>query len=70
MAVIMHDVIPWASVTAKPISWLLVAWGPFYQHGLTSILVWISNHMPNKVWDKIAYPFPKVNGAIIEFVYG
>ena len=66
----MHDVIPWASVTDKPILWLLVAWGLFYQHGLTSILVWISNHMPNKVWDKITYPFPKFNGAIIEFVYG
>ena len=66
----MHDVIPWASVTAKPIWWLLVAWGPFYLHGLTLILAWISNHMPNKVWEEITYPFPKFNVVTIEFVYG
>ena len=36
--------------------------GPFYYHGL----VWISNHMPNKLWDKITYPFPNFHGATIE----
>ena len=33
---------------------------PFYQHGWTVILAWISNHMPSKVWDEITYPFPKL----------
>ena len=27
--------------------------GPFYQHGLTLIQEWLSNHMPSKVWDEI-----------------
>ena len=26
-------------------------WGPFHWHGLTLIQAWISNHMPNKVWE-------------------
>ena len=33
------------------------AQGLCYYHGLTLIPAWISNHMPGKVWDKIAYPF-------------
>ena len=28
---------------------------PIYWHGLTLILTWISNHMPNKVWDEMIY---------------
>ena len=43
----------------------LYSWGPFYQHGLTSIPEWISNHMPNKVWDEITYPFPNFNGGTV-----
>ena len=27
--------------------------GPFYWHGLTLILAWISNYMHDKVWDEI-----------------
>ena len=34
-----------------------IAWGAFYQHGLTLIPVWISNHMPSKVWNEITDPF-------------
>ena len=30
---------------------------PFYQHGLTLIPVWISNHMPSEVWDEIISKF-------------
>ena len=30
--------------------------GLFYYHGLTLIPAWISNHMPNEVWDKITNP--------------
>ena len=33
-----------------------------YWHGLTLIPVWISNHMPSKMWDEITYPFPNFNG--------
>ena len=29
-----------------------------YWHGLTLIPAWISNHMPGKIWDEIAYTFP------------
>ena len=36
---------------------------PFYLHGLTLIPAWISNHMPDNVWNEIAYPFPIFNGA-------
>ena len=31
---------------------------PFYWHRITLILVWISNHMPSKMWDENSYPFP------------
>ena len=41
-------------------------WGTFYQHGLTSIPVWISNHVPNKVWCEITYPFPNFNDCAVE----
>ena len=30
------------------------------------IPAWISNHMTNKVWDEITYPFPNFNGATID----
>ena len=41
-------------------------WGPFYKHGLTLILAWISNHMPSKMWDEITYPFLNFNGCTVE----
>ena len=28
------------------------------------LLTWISNHMPSKVWDEIAYPFPNFNWSL------
>ena len=31
------------------------------------ILVWISEHMPSKVWDEITYPFPNFLGMDKEF---
>ena len=37
----------------------------FYQQGLTWIPVWISNHMPSKVWNEITYSFPNFN-CIVE----
>ena len=40
--------------------------GRFYKHGLTLILAWISNQIPNKVLDQIACPFPAFNGCTIE----
>ena len=40
--------------------------GPFYLHGLTLILAWISNHMASKMWDEITYPFLNFNGATVE----
>ena len=41
-------------------------WGPFNLHGSILILAWISNHNHYQVWTEITYPFPDVNGAIIE----
>ena len=38
---------------------LLLTW-------LTSIPAWISNHMLNKVWDEITYPYLNFNGATVE----
>ena len=43
-----------------------VNWGPFYKHELTLIPAWISNHMANKVWNKITFPFTIFNDCIIE----
>ena len=31
--------------------------GSVYWYGLTLITVWISNHVPSKMWDEITYPF-------------
>ena len=44
--------------------------GPFYQYGLTLILAWISNQMPSKVWDEIAYPLPNSNACTVELWEG
>ena len=41
-------------------------WGPLYYHGLTFIPVWISNHLPGKMWDEIIYPFLNFNGCTVE----
>ena len=35
--------------------------GPFYYHSLTLTPEWISTHIPNKVSDKITYPFLNFN---------
>ena len=29
---------------------------PFYQHGLTLILAWISDHIPSQVWNYLSIP--------------
>ena len=48
------------------ISAIFNTWDPFYQHLLTEIPAWISDHMPNKVWDEITYLFRNFNGATVE----
>ena len=40
--------------------------GPFYWHGSTLIPAGISNHIHNKVWDEITYPFPNFDGCTAE----
>ena len=40
--------------------------GPFSQYRLTLIPAWISNHIPNKVWDEITYSSPNLNGCTVE----
>ena len=40
--------------------------GQFYQHGLTLIPAWISNHIYFELWDEITYPFLNFNGCTVE----
>ena len=49
------------SICLQPVDTLTIS--PIYQHGLTLILAWISNHMPSEVWDEITDPFLNFNGA-------
>ena len=32
-------------------------------------LLWISNHIPSKVWAEITYTFPSSDGTIVEWMY-
>ena len=43
---------PEGCVLNQPV--LNYTWGPLYQHGLTLIPAWISNHMHSKVWDELS----------------
>ena len=54
------------TVDSELVLLLLMSCGPFYQHGLTLIPAWRSNHMSNKMWDEITYPFLNFNGATVE----
>ena len=54
----------------KKSAWKWTFEAPFYYHGLIIIPTWISNHMPNKVWDEITYPFPKFNSSTLKFANG
>ena len=38
----------------------------FYWLSFTLFSAWISNHLSINVWDEITYPFPNLNGAIVE----
>ena len=40
--------------------------GPLYQHGLTSILAWISNYTHCNMWESIIHPSPNFNGEAVE----
>ena len=44
----------------------MISMGPFYQHGLTLFLAWISNYTHYNVYDEIIYPFINFNGATVE----
>ena len=52
---------------------LLDTWDPFYWHRLTFISTWISNPMPNNVWDEISFqtstatPLKFWNGWVISY---
>ena len=37
-----------------------------YQHGITLIPAWISNHRLTTVWGENTYPFPNFNGSTVE----
>ena len=40
--------------------------GPVYQHVLTFIPTWISDHRPNRVWGEIMYPLSNFNVVTVE----
>ena len=40
--------------------------GPFYEHGLTLIPVWMNNYVHCKMLVQITYPFSNLNGATVE----
>ena len=47
--------------------WLnCVCCGPFHEHGLTSILVAKSNHIPSEVWNENTYLFPNFSGVTVD----
>ena len=52
--------------SSRSLTHVFIIRGPFYQHGLTLIPAWISNHMPSKVWDEITCPFPNFSGTAVE----
>ena len=39
--------------------------GPFYSHGSTLILAWISNYIHYEVWDEITNPLLNFNGCTV-----
>ena len=45
---------------------LFTSRGPCYYSGLTLSPAWINNRIPSKVCDEITYPFPNLNGCIVE----
>ena len=51
------------SLTEKLMNRAVVA---SHQEHLLLIPPWISNHMPNKMWDEITYPFPNFNGCVVD----
>ena len=63
----LHQGITWTNVDM----WDSVAFtmGLFYQHGLTLITAYISNHMPNKEWNEIAY-LQTATVALLKFGHG
>ena len=44
--------------------------GPLLLNWIYLIPAWINNHMPNKLWDGIIYPFPNFNGYTVKFESG
>ena len=43
-----------------------LAWSPSYKYGSTLIPTQISNRMPSKVLDRIAYTLPTLNGCTVD----
>ena len=61
---------PWSQIAKSPYTnntlpiWIQSR--SFYQHGLTLIQAWISNHMPSNVLVEITYPFQNFYDAAVE----
>ena len=43
-------------------------WGSLYWHGLALMPAWWRNHIPDKVWVEIHYPFLNDTGATVELL--
>ena len=66
LVLIKQQPITWTNGIQQPWLHLVSPGGPFYQHGLTLIPAWISNHMHSKAWYEITYPFPNFNSCTVE----
>ena len=66
LSVTVYEISPvWCYVDGLPVNPMDIR-GSFCWYGSTSILAWINNNEPHKVWNEITYPFPNFNGCTSE----
>ena len=62
LLLVLITYIPWLHLVPTFQCW----YGTSHYNWITSIPVWISNHMPSKVKDEITDPFPNFNGCTVK----
>ena len=65
---IWYKCVPWLKIQLSILNegyGAEISQGPFHEHGLPLISVWISNHMSSEMWDEIIYPFPSFKGCTL-----
>ena len=68
---ISHEFVPVGQIYNNSTLVQLMTWNQtkhnlFPELVMSKIAVWMNNHIPSKVWDNVAYPFPNFNGFTIE----